>query len=538
MKKILMLLIILLGSSLFALAQTSAELLDNCGFEQSKSLYPWVVETTKGGISVSGPNENGSPHGGNRYVVLGGTNKEKDSIEQTVIIPQNTVNLVLSFALRIKATGNDDTPHDFFKVSFQGEAIDETLVQYNNTNACEWQIISLPNLTAYAGRLVTLRFDVETDGTKPTKFCIDDVSLTYTPGTGSITPNLEFMSPHHGCLLPISTISGAVPIRILTDSPDGIQSLTASIDDEVIAATTEPIMEIPINWSSLTPGEHVLTGELIDPIGRIKVKRCTISSTNILEGADFELGGGSMWVGATPDKATRLIKEVGINMAYEGESCAVFPSGSRYAQALEQMIGIPIDAQDTLTLSFLYKAEWGSKLNPNGSLSVHFVDVDTGQDFLAATVYPSETGWMLNRVAISMSELGMSSGRDYYLRIASDTNTGLSTTVFYVDDVALYVYSNTLYSGGYTPDEDGDVPGEDSPGCMVDVDLHRDPPNKCNCGHYDHAPITITLTGFTSLPAEGCNISTDILKVKFYKDKLSKGAYAEDVCLHVDGGTA
>ncbi len=50
----------MMGSLLY-FCQTPTELIVNGGFEQSKSLYPWVVETTKGGVLVSGPNENGYP---------------------------------------------------------------------------------------------------------------------------------------------------------------------------------------------------------------------------------------------------------------------------------------------------------------------------------------------------------------------------------------------------------------------------------------------------------------------------------------------
>ncbi len=141
----------------------------------------------------------------------------------------------------------------FFRISFKDETADTTLLQYSNVDACDWQVVSVQNLAAYAGRLITLRFEAETDGTKPTKFCLDDVSLVYTQGAGNATPNLEFMSPHYGCLYPISTVSGATPIRILTDSQDGIQSLTASIDGEVIATTTEPTLEIPVNWQHGPP---------------------------------------------------------------------------------------------------------------------------------------------------------------------------------------------------------------------------------------------------------------------------------------------
>lgn len=531
MRKVLVMVVILMAASaISALAQAPAELLTNGGFEQEKSLYPWVIETTKGGVSVSGPNENGNPHGGNRYVVLGGTNKEKDSIEQSVIIPQNTAALVLSFALRIKATGNDKTPHDFFRISFKDETADTTLLQYSNVDACDWQVVSVQNLAAYAGRLITLRFEAETDGTKPTKFCLDDVSLVYTQGAGNATPNLEFMSPHYGCLYPISTVSGATPIRILTDSQDGIQSLTASIDGEVIATTTEPTLEIPVNWATLPPGEHTLTGELIDPIGRVIVKRCAVTSSNILEGADFENGGSSSWVGSNVDGSESLIRDIGTESAYSGEGIALLGNAPNSAEILEYVIGIPDDAQDTLTLSFFYNTPLAGGFVKDNSLSVHLIDVETGQDFLATTIYPSETGWILTRNAISMAELGMTPGKDYILRFQASTASGTNFSSFYVDDVALYVYSSTLAAGAPLRDEDGDVPGQNTPGCsIITVSPNRDLPNTCNCGHTSHATMTITTSGL-NLP-QGINISPNVLKVKFKYPSLNTGVQAGNVCV-------
>ncbi len=448
-----------------------------------------------------------------------------------MIIPQSAADLILSFALRIKATGNDSTPHDFFKVSFQGEEIDATLVQYSNIDACDWQVISVPNLASYAGKLITLRFEAVTDGTKPTKFCIDDVSLVYTPGSaGGSAPNLEFISPHYGCIYPISTISGATPLRILTDSPDGIQSLTASIDDQIVATTTEPTLEIPINWSTLTPGEHTLTGELIDPTGRVIVKRCLITSSNLLEGADFENGGASSWVGSNSDGNTSLISEVGTESAYSGEGIALLGTTSNATETLEYTIGIPDDSQDTLTLSFFYNTPMAGGLLKDNSLSIHLIDVETGEDFIVATVYPSQAGWMLTRSVVSMAELGMTPGRDYILRFQANTASGSNYSSFYIDDVALYVYSDTLVAGSGLRDEEGDLPGINTPGCsIVDVTPHRDLPNTCNCGHNSHAIVTITTSGF-NLP-QGNNISSSILKVKFKFDSLTTGVQAENVCV-------
>ncbi|MEO0133067.1 MAG: PKD domain-containing protein [candidate division WOR-3 bacterium] len=529
MKKLIFWVLIMMFSIVY-FSQTPTELIINGGFEQSKSLYPWVVETTKGGVLVSGPNENGNPHGGNRYVTLGGTNKETDAIEQTIIIPQNLQSLTLSFAMRIKATGNDKTPHDFFTVIVKGELINDTLVQYSNVNSCEWQTISIPNLISYAGRLITVRFEATTDGTKPTKFMIDDVSLVYTAGQGTPTPNLEFISPYFGCVYPISTITGATPLTVIADAPNGVESLAVSIDDEVIATTTEKRLDIPINWSNLTPGPHTLEAELIDPIGGRKLKRCTITSSNLLEGGDFK-GYYPGWVGASVDGELPLVRQFDEDFTYDGDSSMQLGSLSGSSEFAEHFLAIPDDSEDVLTLAFFYKTSSASALIKDNSLSVYLVDAETYQSYLLGTITQASSDWLLVRIPVSMNELGIQKGRDYLLKFQADTAQGSKFTSFYVDDVALYVYSETLASGASLADDDGDIPGNNTPGCsIVDITPHKDPPNTCSCGHTQHATVTITTSGF-NLP-QGTNISSSVLKVKFKIPNSTTGKQAENVCVN------
>ncbi|MCX7830394.1 MAG: hypothetical protein N2445_04985, partial [Acidobacteria bacterium] len=240
MKKIMFFIVMLTMFSFGLISQTPIELIINGGFEQSKSMYPWVVETTKGGVLVSGPNENGNPHGGDRYVTLGGTNKETDAIYQSVIVPSDIKSLELSFAVKIKASGPDKNSHDYL-------------------NASDWHIVKMDSLqTCVSGSLVNLLFEASTDGKKPTKFMIDDVSLKYIPLENSqMTPNFEFVSPRFGCIYPsidYLTISGAQPITLLAYAPNGIQSFYAEIDGEVVEITDREILEVPVNWSSLLTG--------------------------------------------------------------------------------------------------------------------------------------------------------------------------------------------------------------------------------------------------------------------------------------------
>ncbi len=442
-------------------SQTPTELIVNGGFEQSKSLYPWVVETTKGGVLVSGPNENGNPHGGNRYVTLGGTNKEKDAIYQSVIVPGDIQSLTLSFALKIKSTGNDKNAHDYLRVFLKGEAIDVEIAEFSNLNETDWRIITIDSLqTCTSQSLVSLLFEASTDGTKPTKFMIDDVSLKYTPSANTpTTPNFEFISPRFGCIYPsldYQTISGAQPLTLLAYAPNGIQSFYAELDGEVIATTDQSILQVPVNWSSLLTGDHTLQGTLIDKDGFVLVKRCAIPSTNLLEGADFEFYNA--WSESSTSNLS-LVKSVDPSETYDGSGVAILGGTTGTTDILEQMIYFPGDSEDTATLSFFYNTPINSSITKT-SLQIQLVDAETDALFPIANIAPTSSGWTLIRVAFSLSQTGLQTDNPYWLQFKVVSQQGNSQlTPFYLDDVALYVYSATLAAG--TSGDPTDLPGID-----------------------------------------------------------------------------
>jgi len=520
-------------------AQTPAELIMNGGFENG-DVTPWVVESSQGGVLISGPGANGNPHGGNRFVLLGGANQQTDAIEQAVIVPQNAVDLTLSFALKIKATGHDLTPHDFFRVILiEDEYYEHVVAEYSNADASDWQLVTVPDLSFLASRLVLVRFEAVTDGKKPTKFSVDDVSLIYTPGQEPHTPDLEFISPRFGCLIhpgPVDfTISGAAPLSVLGDAPSGVQSLSVAIDGKEVGATTANRLDVSIDWSLLPLGEHILEGTIIDIDGGVAVKRCTVKSTNLLEAGDIEgVFVESAWA---PDGAATMdsLIEVDKTFAVSGSRVIALGDGPNSTASMEQVVSIPPDAQDVVTLAFFYKTASDKSLDTRNRLTIHFEDLDTDLSYPVATLYPSQGGWQLCRVPISMGGQGMPAAADYIMKFQVDTAPGSNATTFYLDDVALYVYSSMLASGitDY-PDEDGDLPGENSVGHSITVSPHRDVPNTCSCGYGAHRTVTIQANGFGSLP-QGCNVSPGQLKVKFKVDGANRGRSATNVC--VDGNT-
>ena len=494
--------ILLVAIGFMTLAQQPTELLQNGGFEQKKSLSPWIFESTKGGVTVA----KDQPYDGNYYVLLGGTNNETDSIEQAVIIPGDATACNLAFALRIKATGNDTTPHDFLHVRISGsDGSWQDLAQYSNANACDWTVVQPISVLGLAGQLVTVRFEASTDGTKPTKFGVDDVSLRYMPGGTGPTPDLEFYSPTRGCLqpIPLSTlaISGSAPLGILGWSPKGVKTISVSVDDKLVGIANGPTFQVPMDWTRLTPGVHSLTATLTDLGGIIIIKRCQISSTNLLEGADFQGYGPYSWY-RNSSAGSSLILQNTPAQSYDGTAVAILGSNSKSTDSISQAIPIPPDAQDTMTLSFFYKTPTAETVqNPGSVLSIYFTDAATNQGFLAATAYPSSAGWMLFRVPISLSGLGLSGGKDYFIKFQVNAPRS-NATPFYLDDIALYVNSAILASGGTLPDCEGDSLENDTTGSTVSIQVgsvHRDVPGTCDCRHHSHATITLVAQGFGTL---------------------------------------
>jgi Zn-dependent metalloprotease len=151
------------------------ELIVNGGFEGS--LSPWV-SSGSGAFYTS----NGSyPKSGTGYIYLGVNNSVTGQIYQQVTIPSSASG-TLTFWLNV--TSNETTTttaYDklFVEVRNTSGTLLATLATYSNLNkstAGSYSQRSL-NVSAYRGQTVRIQFRVANDGSLPTTFRIDDVSL-------------------------------------------------------------------------------------------------------------------------------------------------------------------------------------------------------------------------------------------------------------------------------------------------------------------------------------------------------------------------
>jgi len=157
----------------------SADLIVNGGLEGGTS--PWILGsgTTGTGAFYS---TGALPHGGSGYVVLGVNNSVVGVLAQTVTIPAGTAP-TLTFWLNVTSDETFPLPFDTLIVEVTdptGATVLSTLDVLSNANAgaAGAYVRKGPyNLSAFVGQTVVVAFVGRTDGSAPTSFRIDDVSL-------------------------------------------------------------------------------------------------------------------------------------------------------------------------------------------------------------------------------------------------------------------------------------------------------------------------------------------------------------------------
>jgi hypothetical protein len=107
---------------------------------------------------------------------LGGDNNETAQISQRIALPPGQL-LRLSFSYRIKSA--DSCGYDYGYVRLTADGVTRTLKTYglcSTRNTPAWTNGQI-DLSAYAGKTVTLIFRVATDATYVSNFFIDDVAI-------------------------------------------------------------------------------------------------------------------------------------------------------------------------------------------------------------------------------------------------------------------------------------------------------------------------------------------------------------------------
>lgn len=140
-------------------------------FESTRQ-WPWVSRSSVGqALIVSAPV--GFPaRSGQRVVWLGGIDAESASIERTVFVdPQSTR---LTFWQWI-ASGETTVGADHGRLLVDGQIVWETDLSAAAATG-RWVTVDV-DLSAYAGQVVSLRFEALTDAQAPSSWLIDDASL-------------------------------------------------------------------------------------------------------------------------------------------------------------------------------------------------------------------------------------------------------------------------------------------------------------------------------------------------------------------------
>jgi Zn-dependent metalloprotease len=150
---------------------TGSNLLANPGFESGAT--SWTSST---GVITS--STSGTPHAGSYYAWLDGYGSaHTDTLSQTVTVPA-AASASLSFYLYVDTEETGSTAYDKLTVAVTSGSTTTTKATYSNANASAGYVQKTIDLSAYAGKTITLKLTGTEDSSAATSFLIDDTSLT------------------------------------------------------------------------------------------------------------------------------------------------------------------------------------------------------------------------------------------------------------------------------------------------------------------------------------------------------------------------
>ena len=141
-------------------------------FEGTRA-WPWTA-TSPDGLAVIGSGPAAMPaHGGQRLAWLGALDGATNAIERVVFVSAERPGL--TFWQRVVST-ETTTGHDIARVRVDGALVWTRDLLQTGASALAWEPIRL-DLGAYAGRVVTVRFEATTDARLPSSWLVDDVAF-------------------------------------------------------------------------------------------------------------------------------------------------------------------------------------------------------------------------------------------------------------------------------------------------------------------------------------------------------------------------
>ncbi|MFG2575034.1 M1 family aminopeptidase [Streptomyces sp. NPDC048481] len=166
-------------------ACTPAQVVANGGFESG--VPPWTQSATRVITSRTGE----SAHGGAAFAWLGGVGSaHTDTLSQSVTIPSGCAAATLTFWLHIDtAETTSSTAYD----KLTAKIGTTTLATYSNLDKNTGYLLKSFDVSAFAGRTVTLAFTGTEDSSLRSSFVLDDIALdtsgdTVPPADSTRTP--------------------------------------------------------------------------------------------------------------------------------------------------------------------------------------------------------------------------------------------------------------------------------------------------------------------------------------------------------------
>jgi len=161
------------------------ELLQDGGFEAG---LPNPVWQTSSNISSDILDDTPMPaaHSGNWKAWMGGANGVQERLWQEFAVPAGVMGLKISYWWQVSTFEDRLGPFDTLTVQIRDSAgnLLQTLEALDNGDAStQWQQSTF-TVNGYGGQTVQLAFVADTDGTNPTSFFIDDVSVLKTCPAG------------------------------------------------------------------------------------------------------------------------------------------------------------------------------------------------------------------------------------------------------------------------------------------------------------------------------------------------------------------
>lgn len=445
------------------------EILRNGGFEAEKPGTPWVQMVSRGrGHLIVGKAQTVRPFAGERMARLGGSNREEDRLEQTILVPNGLSSLDFDLRYLVRTAGNGAGATDQLRVRLldpdDGAVLSDILTLTNSDESTDWRASPIVSLLPWQGRLVRLSIVATTDKNKPTSFFLDELSLRYTAVDRNGSVDLAILNPRTGCLSGGGggiAVSGILPLEARAAYSGGIERTVLELDGQVLDDSWGPGVFHLLDTSTLSPGDHTVEVTTTTRDGQVRICVARIRPTQVLINGDFEEDLAPEWTTATTSP-TRLFQGAGPNPTpVFGASLLRMGEIGNVTETVGQTFRIPLDATSA-SLSYYYLV----RTDRTGTQAVDRVDlkmqrlaggigpgagagaewtIDSLTNLSAVPVSGDpQVGWTLVNLSIPGPVLADLVGSDVRFVLSGKNGGGKGASTFHFDAASLVAQSEAL----------------------------------------------------------------------------------------------